>query len=78
MFDLFCVQEPSLVEDMAGALFESIGRFAGEFGLGWRCMHCNKLSNEYTGNIIDGTARCPNCGLNPSPFGGNNLEFLSV
>ena len=53
---------------MAGELFESLGRIAGSLGLGWRCPHCDEWSNAYTGNIIDGTARCPNCGLNPSPF----------
>ena len=53
---------------MAGEFLQSLGQVAGALGIGWRCRHCNQWSNEYTGNIIDGTSRCPNCGLDPNPF----------
>ena len=55
---------------MAGDFLQSLGQIAGAVGIGWRCRHCNQWSNEYTGNIIDGTSRCPNCGLDPNPFLG--------
>ena len=57
---------------MAGQFLQSLRQVADALGIGWRCHHCNQLSNEYTGNIIDGTSRCPNCygGLDPNPFVG--------
>ena len=58
--------------------FESVGRVLSSLGVGWRCPHCNEWSNEYTGNIVDGTAQCPNCGLDPSPFSGKTLIYHAV
>ena len=62
---------------MAGEWLQSLGQIAGALGVGWRCRHCNQLSNEYTGNIIDGTSRCPNCGLDPNPFAGEYAFVLN-
>ena len=60
---------------MAGEFLQSLGQVVGALGFGWRCRHCNQWSNEYTGNIIDGTSRCPNCGLDPNPFAQGMTDY---
>lgn len=48
-----------------GEALENIGVALGDLGVRWRCVNCGLNSREYTGNIVDGTAKCPRCGLNP-------------
>ena len=40
--------------------------------IGWVCYHCKKRSSEYTGSVVDGSARCPNC--HKYPVGPTSLD----
>jgi len=48
-----------------GDFLYDIGVALGDAGFRWRCKNCGKTSRDYTGNLFDGDARCPNCGMNP-------------
>ena len=52
---------------MAGKVAAKLGNFLGSLGVDWKCQNCGQRSyiNEYKGNIVDGTAQCPKCGLSP-------------
>ena len=48
-----------------GDFLYDMGVVLGDAGLRWTCVNCGDSSRDYTGNLVDGTAKCPNCGMNP-------------
>ena len=48
-----------------GNFLHGLGVALGDAGFRWKCANCGETSRDYTGNLFDGDARCPNCGMNP-------------
>jgi len=48
-----------------GNFLYDIGVALGDAGVRWKCINCGETSREYKGNLADGNAQCPNCGMHP-------------